>query len=66
MPSPADRKPIQITDPVHAELVNRARYLRTVLGRAVTFSEVIERLLMLTEGSSLAGSPGPFKASADR
>ena len=58
MASPPGRKPIQVTDPVHAELSKRAQYLSALLGRAVTFSEVIERLLAM--------SGTPIETGADR
>ena len=45
MPSPPGRKPIQVTDPVHKALASLAAEMSGDLGRAVTFSEVIERLL---------------------
>ena len=47
MPSPPGRKPIQVTDPVHKGLAKISRQESERLGRAVTFSEVIEGLLEL-------------------
>ena len=52
------RKPIQVTDPVHERLSELVRERSKELGRAVTFSEVIERLLWH------AGTP--VKAGDDR
>jgi len=41
------RKPVQVTGPVHDGLTKIARQEAERLGRAVTFSEVIEGLLEL-------------------